>query len=48
MKKSIVFLLMLMCSVLWGCEKTDYEEKAEKSAKQRAERNRADHQKRTE
>ncbi len=48
MKKLSVILLMLMCGMLWGCDKADYEERAEKSAKERAERNRADHEKRSE
>ncbi len=48
MKKFIVLLLISLCGVLWGCDKTVHEERAEKSAKERADRNRADHQKRSE
>ncbi|MBI3231207.1 MAG: hypothetical protein HYZ45_13875 [Burkholderiales bacterium] len=48
MKKITILLLVLMCSILWGCDKADYEEHAEKAAKERAERNRADHERRSE
>ena len=47
MKKLGIALLLIVFAVsLNGCEKTDYEKKAEKSANERADRNRADHERR--
>ncbi|WP_338846744.1 hypothetical protein V8J88_23610 [Massilia sp. W12] len=48
MKKLCKLLLMIWAATLVAaCEKADYEVKAEKSAQERAERNRADHERRT-
>lgn len=47
MKKFFIYLLTLLFSMsLFACEKTAYEDKAEKAANARAERNRADHERR--
>ena len=47
--KKLCYLLLFAWTSSWlvACDKADYEIKAEKTAQERAERNRADHERRT-